>query len=361
MIENTDNFKHHQVSNLIMSEFSNYEIGDKLPSEREFAQRLGVNIATVRRAFREIVLTGIVEKRVGSGTYLAHLPQDPWRERVINLLLSGKHISAFDEMLEAVFVKTTQAMGRSGRVVWVNDDNCTDVLQASIRLDQPTIVGCAIDPQKLSTKPELFVHLSSVSCDYGIPSVRCDDVDVINSLISHLRSQGCRKIALLCQERIDAIQNLQQAVWQGSLGQDYNHDLLIKANASSETVAEASFEAVNSAIKTIRLDGLICLTDELMFGALSALHQNNFRIPDDVAVTSIGDTILARFSNPPVTGINPNAESHIISAIEMLDYNHDHLDKPELQQLVKSELIVRESSLRKQNFSKIKLSPSLIA
>ncbi|MFA6816577.1 MAG: substrate-binding domain-containing protein [Lentisphaeria bacterium] len=346
MIANPDNLKHHQVFNLIMSEFSNYEIGDKLPSERELAGRLSVNIATIRRAFREFVLSGIVEKRVGSGTYLMHLPQSSWRKRVINLLLSSKHISAFDEILERIFVKTTQAMNRTGRVVWLNDENSTETLQACMRFDQPTIVGCAIDPQKITTRPELFVHLSSASCDYGIPSVRCDDVGIMNSLISHLRSQGCRKIALLCEERIDTIQNLQQTVWQGALGVDYNHELLIKAKASTETVEEASFESVNSAIKTINFDGLICLTDELMFGTLSALHQNNFRIPDDVAVTSIGDTVLARFSNPPVTGINPNAKSHIISAIKLLDYNHEHQDKPELLRLVKSELIIRKSSMK---------------
>lgn len=86
-----------------------------------------------------------------------------------------------------------------------------------------------------------------------------------------------------------------------------------------------------------------------MFGALSALRRNGARVPEDVAVTSIGDTELARFSNPSVTGINPDAEAHIRSAVELLDHNHEHPQSLELMRLVKSRLIVRESTARNHN------------
>jgi len=43
----------------------------KLPSERELSQELGVSRMTVRRAITELVNEGLLERRHGSGTYVA--------------------------------------------------------------------------------------------------------------------------------------------------------------------------------------------------------------------------------------------------------------------------------------------------
>ena len=50
-----------------------------------------------------------------------------------------------------------------------------------------------------------------------------------------------------------------------------------------------------------------------------------------------------------MTGINPDAEAHIRSAVELLDHNHEHPQSLELMRLVKSRLIVRESTARNHN------------
>lgn len=43
----------------------------KLPSERDFSQELGVSRMTVRRSITELVNEGLLERRHGSGTYVA--------------------------------------------------------------------------------------------------------------------------------------------------------------------------------------------------------------------------------------------------------------------------------------------------
>ncbi|WP_342510708.1 GntR family transcriptional regulator [Sporosarcina sp. FSL K6-1522] len=45
--------------------------GDKLPSERELAERLQVGRSTVREALRSLELLGLIETRRGEGTFLA--------------------------------------------------------------------------------------------------------------------------------------------------------------------------------------------------------------------------------------------------------------------------------------------------
>lgn len=49
--------------------------GDRLPTERELADRLKVSRSSVRRALQHWERLGIVERRQGSGTYLRALPE----------------------------------------------------------------------------------------------------------------------------------------------------------------------------------------------------------------------------------------------------------------------------------------------
>lgn len=44
--------------------------GDRLPSERDIAEQLGVSRAVVREAFSALELTGLIEVRPGEGTYV---------------------------------------------------------------------------------------------------------------------------------------------------------------------------------------------------------------------------------------------------------------------------------------------------
>ena len=191
--------KHYAVFERLKQEFSHssFKVGDRLPSERDFAERLSVNIATIRRAFRDLVLAGIVEKRIGSGTYLAQPLQASWQERTVNLLLGRQRITEFDKALERAFLAVTKELGRTGRVIYVDEESYPEVVRSCICFKQPTIVAYYGGNGELAECPELFVRLSSMSYNTGIPSVLCDDVDVINSQIAHLRSVGCRRIALL--------------------------------------------------------------------------------------------------------------------------------------------------------------------
>lgn len=47
-----------------------YQIGDKLPPERELAQKLGVSRTSVREAIIALEVNGIVEVKLGSGVYV---------------------------------------------------------------------------------------------------------------------------------------------------------------------------------------------------------------------------------------------------------------------------------------------------
>ncbi|WP_438766289.1 FCD domain-containing protein [Kushneria sp. TE3] len=54
-----------------------YRPGDRLPTEREYAERFDVSRTVVREAFIMLELAGRVEVRKGSGTYVCHADEAP--------------------------------------------------------------------------------------------------------------------------------------------------------------------------------------------------------------------------------------------------------------------------------------------
>lgn len=51
-----------------------FKIGDRLPAERELAEQYNVSRPTVREAVIALAVQGMVEVRIGSGTYVLRLP-----------------------------------------------------------------------------------------------------------------------------------------------------------------------------------------------------------------------------------------------------------------------------------------------
>lgn len=65
--------KHVQIAELLIREIAagRYRKGDRLPPERQFAVDLGVAVGTLRKALDRLVEAGAVERRHGSGNYVA--------------------------------------------------------------------------------------------------------------------------------------------------------------------------------------------------------------------------------------------------------------------------------------------------
>jgi GntR family transcriptional repressor for pyruvate dehydrogenase complex len=58
------------------------KVGDRLPSERDFAVELGVSRPTLREAIQKLTSKGLIASRHGGGTYVTNRLEaqfvDPW-------------------------------------------------------------------------------------------------------------------------------------------------------------------------------------------------------------------------------------------------------------------------------------------
>lgn len=304
-----------------------YRPETRLPSERKLAEKLNVNVATVRRAFRDLITSGVVEKRIGDGTYLTRGGGIANGAEYVNIVLSNYQGDTQDEIAELALEEGARRNLRC-RIVRLGSEERAMFVRTAIRFRQPTMVLgddllTAATIRDIAGNAWLFAVLANRLDQLGIPSVIGDDHHGIRLLTGRLHSLGHRRIALLHNNSGHPIENIQIAVWRSVTGGG-SPELRADVPPGAHPAAYA-FQAVGRAVaRGERFSALITLNDELAQGALAAFSENGVRVPEQMSLISIGDSLFSRYSVPPLTALNPNLAEHIRQGFELLARNRLH-------------------------------------
>jgi len=84
------------VSHLVRGD---WQEGDRIPSERELGKLLGVGRASLREALKALEIMGMVESRVGNGTFVCH--RSEFLSRPMLWSITGSDQTQVHELLEA--------------------------------------------------------------------------------------------------------------------------------------------------------------------------------------------------------------------------------------------------------------------
>jgi len=177
-----------------------------------------------------------------------------------------------------------------------------------------------------------------------------DNVKAGYEATAHLAAQGCRHIAHITA-------NLGRNVYAGRLKgyqqalADYGlpyEDNLVLVNDLSEAAAIRSVKQVLA--MDPRPDGVFATNDFFAAVFLQTLKENGVRVPEDIAIVGFNNDVITRIIQPKLTTISyPGEEIGEQAARSLLDQLSGQPSARATDTIiVRSELIIRESSLHRK-------------
>ncbi|UOF88680.1 LacI family DNA-binding transcriptional regulator [Fodinisporobacter ferrooxydans] len=110
-----------------------------------------------------------------------------------------------------------------------------------------------------------------------------------------------------------------------------------------EWTTASGYELMKQALRDSEfLRAFFVASDNLAIGAIRALHESGFKVPDDVAIVSCDDIEIAAYVNPPLSTVRVHTEQMGKSAVNVLNERMNGRDIP-VKVVIPTELIIRES------------------
>ncbi len=106
---------------------------------------------------------------------------------------------------------------------------------------------------------------------------------------------------------------------------------------------ESGFNHVNELLQgELDFDGIFAASDNIAMGAINALQQQGYRVPEDVSVVGFDDIPIAPFFSPPLTTIRQNIHAGGKLLVEKI-LKQINGDETVTSQMLATELVVRSS------------------
>ena len=208
-----------------------------------------------------------------------------------------------------------------------------------------------------------FRHLVSVF-ERGIPmvffdrvvenldtsKVIIDDAEGAYEAVTHLISQGCKKIAHLAGPDLLMISRQRNDGYLRALHDNHmkvDQDLIIHCNAG--TSEEAKKKALQLLKMKNRPDAFFCSHDLSAIGALQAAKELNIAVPRELAIVGFSNWQITTMTDPPLSTVDqPGYEMGRQAAkllLKEIESEEDEFVEPQVVTLP-TKLLVRGSSVR---------------
>lgn len=335
-----------------------YEVGQRLPSESELVRMFGASRPTVNRALRDLQLSGVIERRAGSGSYVR--ADAVARGHVFGLLIPELGRT---EIFEPICRGMAEAQQGSHHVLlWGSSlGDLTNIKeQASVACRQlvaKKVSGVFFAPVELTSENDAINHqIVDVFRKAGIAVVLLDrDLvaypersphDLVgidnrragNVITAHLLKAGCRRIVFLGRPRsaptVDArISGYKEALADAGAGfQPLVHRI------EPDDIGE-----VRKVMEKVRPDGFVCANDFTAAHLLKTLTTLGISVPAQVRMAGIDDVKYASLLSVPLTTIHQPCASIGAVAVNTMVERLRNPSLPPRDILLNFQLVVRES------------------
>lgn len=178
-----------------------------------------------------------------------------------------------------------------------------------------------------------------------VDTVHVDSVGAARSAVEHLIARGHSRIGMIAGEagtppREDRVLGYFQALEVHGMRAD---QMLVRGADFNE---EGGYRAAHELLRlSPRPTAIFAANDLMAMGAMAALHEHNFRVPQDIAIAGFDDIPAARLLAPPLTTVAQHPDRLGVRTAELLLERLRGEGPPTSREiLMPAELVVRESA-----------------
>ncbi len=292
-----------------------YAPGSRLPNEVELCVELGVSRNTLRPALEQLAMEKLIERVKGKGTFIRS--NNDMRTKILVVLcnfddisnpyiyiMPGVQLAAENLNISLEICTMTSLLSRPP------DESARQILEKGIQGilwfasnfngDEPLI-----ETLKKTALPILFPHASlKDQLITGIPAMGTDYRKVMESGLRYLAAQGHHRVGNITTSSMRGISVNEYLQFVRDAGLDDAPELLGLTNNSQAKEVVISVTARMMEELKEPPTALFCFSDFFAVHVYEYLHGKGLRIPEDVAVLSIGGQIGCDFLNPTLSAID---------------------------------------------------------
>lgn len=350
---------HDHLKDAILS--GRYEPGQRLPSESALVRQFHASRLTVNRAFRELQIQGLIERRVGSGSYVRTHPSQGYtfgllipelgRTEIFEPICRGMAEAPLSEHHVLLWGKTpaeSQLDGRHAR------DACRQLIAKRVSgiffapleltVEKDTINRTIISLLDEARIPVVLLDRDLVMYPDRSPYdlVGIDNRRASHVITTHLLQQGARRIVFVARPRsaptVDArIAGFRDAL--ASAGIPWRAELVQQIDATDRS-------RVQHVLDQIAPEAILGANDYTCGQLMNTLEDLGAILPDEILIAGFDDVKYASLLPVPLTTIHqPCAEMGRAAMTAMIERLHAP-DMPARDITLNVRLIVRESTAR---------------
>lgn len=343
--------KHLQLKNILINLIGNeYSTGQRFHSERELMRAFKVSSLTVSQAMKSLVNDGIVERKIGGGTFVRKSGEDVlfMTDKTIPFILyvnvpPQNNIAEIDPLNWFISSEIRRGIINSfnGKIKMLNT---SDILKESKKNSNNCCILISPTESEAKAAANLSKKLVCIDVDSHLkPSNNCikwDCLSGIYQLISYFEKSGHRKIALIAGSpkiHKGRIAGFRRGCETLDILCPSEYSKLVDSG-TKKAGAEALLELL--ALGKDRPTAVFVDTDIKATGAIEAAIESGLRVPEDISIAGFDDIPDAKSMNPSLTTIKVPYYEMGVQAVKRL------MSIPRTTNCItmKTELVIRKST-----------------
>lgn len=359
--------KHRQISQELQQAIvtGRYAVGARLPSEAQLVRQHGVSRPTVIRALKDLEAAGLVERRMGSGSFVRRPDAaSALVTRQLGLLIPGLGRTEIFELICGELASVARAQNFS--LLWGGSQHprhdadlsfeqarqiCDQFIER--RVDGVFFAPFELIPRREEANREIAERLRLagmpvilIDRDLG-PFPKRSDFDLVGLdnmaagflLAEHFLKLGCGRLAFVARPNSASTVDARIAGAQAAMA--LRHLELSRRWVHIGDPTDARF--VRGLMAGRHWDALLCANDHTAAELMRTLHREGHRVPEDIRLAGFDDVRYATLLAQPLTTIHqPCRDIALVAMRAMLERLADP-SLPSRSQLLMPALVVRET------------------